>query len=59
MKKTAERNQFDAAKSNKIATVLNNIHQFKIPAHRLHRSRSAQEINKSKTAKTKEAKNFS
>ena len=57
-------------KSNKIATVLNNIHHFKIPAHRLHRSRSAQEINKHvsdgvraenkpKTAKTKEAKDFS
>ena len=25
---------------------MNNIHQFKIPAHRLNRSRSAQEINK-------------
>ena len=55
--------------SNKIATVMNNIHQFKIPAHRLNRSRSAQEINKHvsddvraenkpKTAKTKEAKDF-
>ena len=48
---------------------MNNIHQFKIPAHRLNRSRSAQEINKHvsddvraenkpKTAKTKEAKDF-
>ena len=32
--------------SNQIATVLNSIHQFKIQAHRLDRSRSAQEINK-------------
>ena len=50
--------------------VSNNIHQFKIPAHRLNRSRSAQEINKHvsdgvraenkpKTAKTEEAKDFS
>ena len=49
---------------------MNNIHQLKIPAHRLNRSRSAQEINKYvsddvraenklKTAKTKEAKDFS
>ena len=30
-------------KSNQIATVLNCIHQFKIQAHRLNRSRSAQE----------------
>ena len=56
-------------KSNKIATVMNNIHQFKIPVNRLNRSRSAQEINKRvsddvraenkpKTAKTKEAKDF-
>ena len=55
--------------SNNIATVMNNIHQFKIPAHRLNRSRSAQEINKHvsddvraenkpKTEKTKEAKDF-
>ena len=56
--------------SNKIATVMNNIHQLKIPAHRLNRSTSAQEINKHvsddvraenkpKIAKTKEAKDFS
>ena len=32
--------------SNQIATVLNSIHQFKIQAHRLNRSRSGQEINK-------------
>ena len=32
--------------SNQIATVLNSIHLFKIQAHRLDRSRSAQEINK-------------
>ena len=49
---------------------MNNIHQLKIPAHRLNRSRSAQEINKyvsddvraenkPKTAKTKEAKDLS
>ena len=38
---------------------MNNIHQLKIAAHRLNRSRSAQEINKPKTAKTKEAKDFS
>ena len=49
---------------------MNNIHQFKIPAHKLNRSRSAQEINKHvsddvraenkpKTAKIKEAKDFS
>ena len=49
---------------------MNNIHQFKIPAQRLNRSRSAQEINKHvsdgvravkkpQTAKTKEAKDFS
>ena len=48
----------------------NNIDQFKISAHRLNRSRSAQEINKHvsdsiraenkpKSAKTKEAKGFS
>ena len=48
---------------------MNNSHQFKIPAHRLDRSRSAQEINKHvsddvraenkpTTAKTKEAKDF-
>ena len=66
----AEQNQFDATQSNKIATVMNNIHQLKIHAHRLNRSRSAQEINKyvsddvraetkPKTAKTKEAKDFS
>ena len=39
--------------------MLNNIHQFKIPALRLNRSRSAQEINKLKTVKTKEAKDYS
>ena len=39
--------------------MLNSIHQFKIPAHMPNRSRSAQEINKLKTVKTKEAKNFS
>ena len=38
---------------------MNSIHQVKIPAHMLNRSRSAQEINKLKTVKTKEAKNFS
>ena len=32
--------------SNKIATVLNSIHQFKIPAHMLNRSRSLQDSNK-------------
>ena len=32
--------------SNQISTMLNSIHQFKIQAHRLNRSRSAQEINK-------------
>ena len=32
--------------SNQIATVLNSILQFKIPAHMLNRSRNAQEINK-------------
>ena len=31
--------------NNQIATVLNSIHQFTIQAHRLDRSRSAQEIN--------------
>ena len=36
--------------------VLNNRRQFKIQAHMLNRSRSAQEINKLKTVKTKEAK---
>ena len=48
--------------------MLNSIHQFKIPAHMVNRSRSAQEINqfhlrqeinKPKTVKTQEAKNFS
>ena len=48
----AEVNETSRAKStwhvgsNQIATVLNSIHQFKIQAHRLDRSRSAQEINK-------------
>ena len=48
---------------------MNNIHQFKIPAHRLNQSRSAQEIdkhisndvraeNEPKTAKIKEAKDL-
>ena len=36
---------------------MNNIHQFKIPAHILNRSRSAHE-NKPKTMKTEEAKDF-
>ena len=52
--------------SNQIATVLNSIHQFKMQAHRLDRSRTAQEINKhvsptvsTKTVKIKEAKDFS
>ena len=40
----AERHQF-GTQSNQIATVLNSIHQLKIQAHRLYRSRSAQEIN--------------
>ena len=55
--------------SNKIVTVLNNIHQFKIAARRFIRSRNAQKIikhisdgfrgkKKPKTAKTKEAKDF-
>ena len=44
--------------SNKIATVLNNIHQFEILAHRLNRSRSAQEINQHVTDGIK-AKNYS
>ena len=44
---------------SKIATVLKSIHQFKIPAHMLNRSRSAQEMNKLETVRTKEAKNFS
>ena len=39
--------------------MLNSVHQFKILAHILNRSRSAQEINKLKTVKTNEAKNFS
>ena len=46
VKKPTEQKQSGATKINKIGTVLNNIHQFKIPAHRLNRSRSAQEINK-------------
>ena len=69
MKKTSRANQSRATKIHKIGTVLNNIHQFKIPAHRLNRSRSAQETNKHvsdgvraenkpKTAKPKEAKDF-
>ena len=56
--------------SNQIGTALHNIHQIKIPAHRLNRRRSAQEINKyvsddvraenkPNTAKTKEAEDFS
>ena len=45
-RKQAEQNQFDATKNNQIATVLNSIHQFKIRAHMLNRSRSAQEINR-------------
>ena len=66
-RRPAEQNQFDATKSNQIATVLNNIHQFKIPAHMLNRSRSVQEINKrisdkrstsQRLWKPKERKNF-
>ena len=49
---TAEEKETSRAKSiwheesNHIATVLNSIHRFKIQAHMLNRSRSAQEINK-------------
>ena len=51
--------------SNQIAIVLISIHQFKIQADKLHRSRSAQEITSmsptvsTKTVKIKEAKDFS
>ena len=59
MKETSRAKSIWHVESNQIATVLNSIHQFKIQAHRLDRSRSAQEINKPKTAKTKKAKDFS
>ena len=59
MKETSRAKSIWHEESNQIATVLNNIHQFKIPAHMLNRRRIAQEINKPKTAKTKGAKDFS
>ena len=46
VKKTNRAKSIWHEESNKIATVLNSIHQFKIPAHMLNRSRSGQEINK-------------
>ena len=49
-RKPALQNQFDATKRNKIATLLNHTHQFKIPAHLLNRSRSANEINKDRSS---------
>ena len=42
---------------NKIGTVLNNSHQFKILAHRLNRSRSAQDITEVYDVTSKEALN--
>ena len=56
VRRPAEQNHFDATESDKIATVLNSIHQLKIPAHMLNR-RSAHKRS-TETAKTKEAKNF-
>ena len=46
VKETSRAKSIWHVESNQIATVLNSIHQFKIQAHRLDRSRSAQEINK-------------
>ena len=46
VKETSRAKSVRHEESNQVATVLNSIHQFKIPAHRLDRSRSAQEINK-------------
>ena len=46
MKETSRAKSIWHVESNQIATVLKSIHQFKIQAHRLDRSRSAQEINK-------------
>ena len=45
-KETSKAKSIWREESNQIATMLNSIHQFKIQAHRLDRSRSAQEINK-------------
>ena len=45
-KETSKAKSLWREESNQIATMLNSIHQFKIQAHRLDRSRSAQEINK-------------
>ena len=36
VKKTSKARSISHEEGNKIATVLNNIHQFKIPAHRLN-----------------------
>ena len=46
VKETSRAKSLWHVESNQIATVLNSIHQFKIQAHRLDRSRSAQEMNK-------------
>ena len=46
VKETSRTKSIWHVESNHIATVLNSIHQFKIQAHRLDRSRSAQEIIK-------------
>ena len=46
VKETSRAKSIWHVERNQIATVLNSIHQFKIQAHRLDRSRSAQEINK-------------
>ena len=42
MKETSRAKSIWHEESNKIVTVLSSIHQFKIPAHMLKRSRSAQ-----------------
>ena len=46
VKETSRARSARHQESNQIATVLNSIHQFKIPAHRLDRSGTAKEINK-------------
>ena len=46
VKKTSRAKSIRRNEEQQVATLLNNIHQFKIPAHMFNRSRSAHEINK-------------
>ena len=57
MKDTSRAKSIWHKESNKIAIVLNNSHQFKIPAHMLNRNRSTQDITKVYDVTSKESLN--